>query len=139
MAVLSLREAAQQARTSKSTILRAIQSGRLSAGRTEGGGYAIDPAELFRVYPPKAPTVALERPAHQSAGQDAPPDATLTPIGPDVVVRLAVAEAEITALKDMVAELRHARDAWQAQAERLALPAPGGVSERRPWWRRAWG
>jgi hypothetical protein len=50
MAFLSLRTAAQQAGTSKSTILWGIQSGRLSATRTEDG-YQIDSAELSRVYP----------------------------------------------------------------------------------------
>ena len=36
----------------KSTISRAITSGKLSATRQENGGYAIDPAELFRVFAP---------------------------------------------------------------------------------------
>jgi excisionase family DNA binding protein len=50
---LSLREAAKQVNVSKSTILRAVRSGRMSAARTEDGEYSIDPAELFRVYEPK--------------------------------------------------------------------------------------
>jgi len=50
MTKLSLRQAADQVGASKSTILRAIQNGRLSAARTDDGRYAIDPAELFRVY-----------------------------------------------------------------------------------------
>src|SRR5215211_1879213 len=53
MATFGLREAALQAGVDKSTIHRAIQSGRLSAARTENGGYSIDAAELLRVYPPK--------------------------------------------------------------------------------------
>ena len=52
MTSLSLREAAEQAGTSKSTIWRAIRAGRLSATRTDDGGFAIDPAELFRAFPP---------------------------------------------------------------------------------------
>jgi excisionase family DNA binding protein len=67
MAKLSLRQAAQQAGVSKSTILRAVQKGRLSAGRTDKGGYSIDPAEVDRVYG--------DRTAQQSStgtkGQDA--------------------------------------------------------------------
>ena len=58
MTTFGLRQAAIQAGTSKSPILRAIQSGRLSAARTDDGGYAIHPAELFRVYPPKPSTDA---------------------------------------------------------------------------------
>ena len=59
MAFLSLRTAAQQAGTSKSTILWAIQSGRLSATRTEDG-YQIDSAELSRVYPAKLAMLETE-------------------------------------------------------------------------------
>ncbi len=40
--------------------------------------------------------------------------------GHTVGARLAVAHAELRALKDMVADLRRDRDAWRAQAERLA-------------------
>ncbi len=37
-----------------------------------------------------------------------------------VGARLAVAQVELRALKDMVADLRRDRDAWRTQAERLA-------------------
>jgi excisionase family DNA binding protein len=49
---LSLGQAAKETGLAKSTLSRAIKSGRLSAHRQDGGGYAIDPAELFRVFPP---------------------------------------------------------------------------------------
>lgn len=138
MAGLSLRQAAQEAGTSKSTILRAIQSGRLSATRTEDGGYSIDPAELFRVYPPKSVGGAPERSADQAVGQGAPesgaPDAT------EIRIRNAQLEAEINALKAILEaerkraeELREERDRWASQAERLALPAPT-VPPTRGWW-----
>jgi excisionase family DNA binding protein len=139
MTLLSLREAAQQARTSKSTILRAIQKGRLSASRTDDGGYAIQPAELFRVYPPKAKAVATDHCADQSVGQDAPHPATPGGVAGDTV-KLAVMEAELAALKDMVAELKQARDDWKAQAERLAITGPTKAAEpARSWWKRLAG
>ena len=65
----------------------------------------------------------------------------------DTVLRLAVAEMKIEALHAMVQELQRARDAWQAQAERLALAAPivapGPVAtlaepEARRSWLRWW-
>ncbi len=40
--------------------------------------------------------------------------------GHAVGTRLAIAQAELRALKYMVADLRRDRDAWRAQAERLA-------------------
>ena len=127
MAGLSLREAAQQARTSKSTILRAIQSGRLSATRTDDGGYSIDPAELCRVYPPRSD--APDQSADQSAGQGAMVAAT--DAATELRIRNAQLEAGFNALKAILEaekkhleEVREDRDRWAAQAERLALPAP---------------
>jgi hypothetical protein len=55
MAFLSLREAAEQARTSKVDIWRAIREGRLSAERSADGEFAIDPTELFRVFETQRP------------------------------------------------------------------------------------
>ena len=37
---------------SKTSILRSIKAGRISAGRDEFGQWAIEPCELHRVYPP---------------------------------------------------------------------------------------
>jgi excisionase family DNA binding protein len=125
---LSLREAAQQTGTSKSTILRAIQSGRLSAARTDDGGYAIDPAELFRVYPPR-PLADAEQGAERSAGQAA--TAAAAEAATELRIRNAQLEAGFNALKAILEaekkhmeEIREDRDRWAAQAERLALPAP---------------
>jgi hypothetical protein len=55
MGSLRLEEAAEKARTSKVDIWRAIREGRLSAQRTDDGGFAIDPAELFRVFETQRP------------------------------------------------------------------------------------
>ncbi len=52
-APLCLREAAEQAGTSKRTIWRAIRAGRMSATPTDDGGFAIELAELFRAFPPQ--------------------------------------------------------------------------------------
>lgn len=52
---LSLGEAAQAVGKNKSTIFRAIKSGKISASKGEDGSYAIDPAELFRVYSAQRP------------------------------------------------------------------------------------
>jgi len=95
MTTFSLRQAAQEAGTSKSTILRAIQSGRLSATRTDDGGYSIDPAELFRVYPPKS--VATEHEADRSAGQNAIAIASVN--STEMLVRQAQLEAAVSGLQ----------------------------------------
>jgi len=52
MPPLTLNQAAKEAGKSKQTLLDAIRGGRLTAPKDEQGRYQIDPAELFRVYPP---------------------------------------------------------------------------------------
>jgi hypothetical protein len=55
----TLSQASEATGKSKSTILRAIQSGKLSASRDElTQGWLIEPAELHRLYPPVAPDTA---------------------------------------------------------------------------------
>ncbi|MFC6792951.1 excisionase family DNA-binding protein [Methylobacterium komagatae] len=148
MATLSLREAAEQTGVSKSTIFRAIKSGRMSAPRNDDGEFLIDPAELFRVYPPKAkssenPTISGDVPAQpetHSAGRDASDHETV-----ELRIRNAALEAELKGLRAMADELRQARDKWESQAERLTLAlaapkpveAPAPVAEAvapRSWW-----
>ena len=121
MPKLSLRQAATAADLSKSTILRAVQSGRLSADRTQTGGYAIDPAELFRVYPAPVRTASM--------GQDAPVPEVHEPVMVHMIqAQLAAALTDLAAERrfnaDRLAELRLDRDRWHAQAERLSLAPP---------------
>src|SRR3546814_8866914 len=50
----TLGEAAKATGISKASISRAINSGRISAIKTESGSFSIAPVELHRVYPPKS-------------------------------------------------------------------------------------
>ncbi len=136
MASLSLREAAEQTGTSKSTIWRAIKAGRLSAPRDDDGNFAIDPAELFRVYQP-------QRPAEQVVGQDATTVQSPAHGGgtDETAIRMAALEAENRGLRELLAEmnvsrdeLRADRDDWRGRAERL-LTDQGPPS----FWRRLFG
>jgi hypothetical protein len=68
MPPLTLNQAAREAGKSKATLLAAIRGGRLSAPKDELGRYQIDPAELFRVYPPPA-----QRPDMETATDPMPP------------------------------------------------------------------
>src|SRR3954463_8930068 len=101
MATLSIRDAARQAGVSRSSILRAIQSGRMSAPRKDDGGYAIDPAELFRVFEPKS-MGQRDTPGPGCMGQTGQ---VAEPAGPGVTDARAAVEAEIQALKDLVRRL----------------------------------
>lgn len=69
----TLGTAAKATGKAKSTILRAIKSGAISATKTHDGSYEIEPSELHRVFPPNG--------AQQAASNDTQPheeqDATL--------------------------------------------------------------
>lgn len=59
--MLTLGQAAIETGMAKSAISRAIKSGRLSARKKENGSFEIDPAELFRVYPPASSSNGSEQ------------------------------------------------------------------------------
>ena len=67
---LSLSAAAREVDRSKSTLSRAIKEGRLSATRCEDGSYRIDPAELYRVFPPLVPQPAASNAAQPVSERD---------------------------------------------------------------------
>ena len=99
MAVLSLLEAAEEAKTSKVDVWRAIQEGALPARKTSDGGYAIDPADLFRVFERKQP----EPEAGCSVAASAPDVAVKEteasePAADDVSVAFAALQAELQSL-----------------------------------------
>ena len=137
--MLNLREAAEQAGTSKTSIFRAIKSGRLSATRDDQGGVQIDPAELARAFPPK--------PLRPERSSNETPEQGVMPTEPSVLrERNAALEAEVRLLRQMLddmkgerSDLKAERDRWAAQAERLALAPPPAMPEplqpqSRGWW-----
>ncbi len=62
----TLNEAAKATGKSKTTIHRALKSGKVSAVKRDNGAYAIEPAELHRVFPP----VPAERNEERSSRND---------------------------------------------------------------------
>lgn len=118
---LSASKAAKQTGKSVPTITRAIKSGKISAERTDSGGYLIDPAELFRVFP------ALTRPN----------DETQTMLGCEThrvtQGETKLLQEKVSNLEASLAEAKAERDEWRDQAKRLALalPAPE-TAEQRP-------
>lgn len=135
--MLSLGQAAKLAGVGKTTIQRAVTAGRLSATRRDDGGYAIDPAELARVYDVRPER--LEKRDGRDGEGDRPVERDATPRDPELETRLAVAEAQLAGLRQIVdAEKARAdaaekdRDRWAAQAERLALLAPPPAPPAKP-------
>lgn len=88
---LTLSAAALLIGKGKSTLLRAVKSGKLSARRGDDGSYLVDASELARVYPVQAPARADGAPWRAT---DAAPGAAN-----------GAAEAELAALRVKVAML----------------------------------
>jgi hypothetical protein len=130
---MSLAEAAAATGVNRSTLFRAYKSGRMSAARADTGQIEVDPAELFRVFPPVAPQQSAQGGTHQRAqASDAHENA----------LRANALEVEVKLLREMLDTMREDRDAWREQAGRVvaALPPPGPATEpRRSWWRRLTG
>ena len=70
MPFLNLNEAAKICHKSKSTVLKSIRTGRLSAIRNDKNEWQIDPAELFRVYPYKIENEKSEQPNSKKSEQE---------------------------------------------------------------------
>ena len=137
--ILTLRQAAELTGKSKSTLTRAIKSGRLSASRDGEGMYAIDPAELARAYP------FVERTdAHHDARHGAPrneetesDDAAILRLRLSLLVaeqdrERAAAEREREQLTATVADLRMRLD--RAEQRITALIGDQKPQRRRSWW-----
>ena len=151
--MLTLGQAARATGKAKVTLARAIKSGRLSATRSDDGSYAIDPAELARVYP------FTGEPARHMEHDDSWRDA-----GNGVVSEPGAPPGEVEALRQRIAEqadpirdLRIRLDASEEERrheaaerrrvqERLtavlthrsssSVPAVQPAAARVPWWQR---
>ena len=116
MSFLTLSQAAKAISKSKSTLNRAIKSGRLSAVRNEDGTFSIDPAELARAFPQNPPKRApmahhepdLERPGTEDSSKIA------------MLEQLLAREREALAReREVSTDLKEDRDRWRAQATGL--------------------
>jgi len=130
---IGLSEAAAATGVNRSTIYRAFKAGRLSATRTDTGQIEVEPAELFRVFPP----IAAQQGTHEAALYGATDDA-----GSNNALQDSALEREVQQLRDALAAMREDRDATRVDrdawrdlarkegderrelAQRLALAAP---------------
>ena len=112
----TLTEAAEATGLGRTTLHRAIKSGRLSARREEDGSYRIDGAELARVYPPKSMERPLPSPwkAEEQSGKGEEGAGT----GDGVTV--AVLRAQLEAMTGQLERERADREHERATAERTA-------------------
>ncbi len=120
----SLGGAARAVGVHKATIYRAVKNGRLSAERLEDGTYAIDPAELARVYGGIDPATGAS-----TKSRNSPQPSLITSATPrDGAESTLVAElrAELGRERESVDDLRRRLDMAEDRVTRLllAIPAP---------------
>ena len=127
-----LSEAAAACSLNKSTVRRAIKTGKVSATKDAHGQWHIEPAELHRVYPPRTEASTDERIRTYAA-------------------EIALLRDRIEDLKSLTDEFRvwvrdltEQRDRAEARASELDKrlrayqpPAPTLPPPRRRWWRRS--
>lgn len=140
----SLSQAAKETGKGKSSIHRAIKSGRLSALRHEDGTYSIDAAELFRAFPPAPPEPVPE----QRPEQHKEPPTTAIVAEEVLRVRVEMLTAQLEREQETVADLRrrldraeeriltlsHSPTAAPAAASGASVPQPGPKQSRRGLW-----
>jgi hypothetical protein len=124
MVSISLAEAGKLTGLHKVSILRAIRKGKISAEKDEHGEWRIQPAELFRIYPP----LPEQRNGNGGEQQYA---ASLN----------GALDAEISALKqvnqilrDQLDDMRGQRDKWEQAAQTALRQLPAPKAPGRSWW-----
>jgi excisionase family DNA binding protein len=129
---VSLGQAARLAGVGKTTIARAVRSGRLAATRTDTGSYLIEICELERLYPLRAPGEATG--ATEDATGDAVHQATIKATTAALAGEVAALREMLAMMREQLDDTRHDRDRWRDQAERLALAPPKPVAKPLTLW-----
>jgi hypothetical protein len=112
----TLGDAAKAVGKSKTTLHRAIKSGKISAAKLDDGSYSIEPSELHRIFPPVTHETSNEPPPRNDVEHHSNTLDTLR-------IRLEMMEKERARerdlLQDTIADLREDRDRWRQQATAL--------------------
>ena len=111
MPAYTLAQAIAATGRSRSTLIRAIRKGTITATRDEAGTYLVEPSELHRVFP--------------AAEHDMPGDLSNgVPRHAELAARFEAEQAKNAILLDQISDLRHRLDEERSErrqtAERLA-------------------
>lgn len=94
--------------------MKALASGTISAEKTDAGHYLIEPSELARVYEPRH-TVSQTKPEQIGHTE------------PDVLARLAIAEAALASEKEK-------NEMLQRHLDDVRRMLPQADAKPRKWW-----
>jgi len=112
----TLGEAAKATGKSKTTIHRAIKSGKISVTRQDNNSYSIDPSELHRVFPPVTPEHTPEQLLRNDTEHQTGTAETLR-VQLETTERERERERQL--MQETIADLREDRDRWRQQATSL--------------------
>jgi hypothetical protein len=139
---LTLSAAALATGRGKSTLLRAVKSGKLSARRSDDGTYLVDASELARVYPVQALTRADGAPWRATDAADGVADGAAGAELAALRVKVALLEDQLGRERETVDDLRQRLDRSDERVRLLtfqpersqAPPASGGFLRRLLGW-----
>ena len=117
---LSASQAAKSVGKSVPTITRAIKKGKLTAKPRDGGGWIIDAAELFRVWP--------------AISNDT--DENNTMLGSETTIEASVLERELELTREMLSEAKADRDSWKEQAQKITALIEDQSARKKGFWAR---
>jgi excisionase family DNA binding protein len=125
----TLGQAAKVAGVSKTTLRRAIESGRLSATRNDDGSYEIDPAELHRAFP-----------SHSDVGETLARSVTANGTG-GLQVEIEMLRERLTEKDETISDLRRRLDDSETERRQAQERLTALLTDQRPrrslWpWRR---
>lgn len=107
----------------KSTVLKAIKRGAISATRDTNGGWLIEPAELHRVYPPVSAGVCHDTSGNHAGHQD--------------TAELRELRARLADKDAVIDDLRRRLDSETEERRRLTAVLSDLRTAPRRWW--PWG
>ena len=120
---LSASQAAKNVGKGVPTITRAIKNGKLTAKPRDGGGWIIDAAELFRVWP--------------AVSNDT--DENNTMLGSETTIEASVLERELELTREMLNEAKADRDSWKEQAQKITALIEDQSAQKKGFWARLIG
>src|SRR3954453_21931940 len=134
MATIGLSEAAKLTGTARSTLYRAIKTGRLSATTGPNGAVRIDPAELERVF-----SIRTERDSDATSREttrNVARPAELVARVAELEARLTERDERLTDAQEQITDLRRRLDAEAEERRRLTalLTDQRPTAPRRRWW-----
>jgi TolA-binding protein len=128
----TLGQAAEATGKAKSTILKSINAGRISATKDDFGNWQIQPVELHRVYPPLPKETAGEQlEKRERTGEHLQGNA-------EEQAKIRELQARIEVMQELLDQIKGERDNLRDQNTRLTALLPAPKAAQQPsnslWW-----